>query len=236
MSARRAASNAAMSRRLARRRVLALGALLVAASAGAEQRVAPASECAEAIARTVQAHYDAVTDLSAAFEQETRSPAGVTSRASGNVAFAKPGRMRWDYVTPAQSAVVSDGSTLWIWDPALGEAQKLAVSDGFLSGAAIQFLLGEGRLLESFEVRSEACDADPVWLELEPRQPAAYERLRLRARRETGEIVETGIVDLLGNEVRIAFRGVRTNRSLPAATFAFQPPPGTRVIEAPAAR
>jgi outer membrane lipoprotein carrier protein len=218
-----------------RTRLAAALVLLFAASPAAAAPPATATDCAEAVARRVQRYYDGVHDLSARFEQSTDSPGGAASGASGTVVFAKPGRMRWDYEKPLASLVVSDGTTLWIWDPELREAQKLTVTEGFLSGAAIQFLLGEGRLLESFDVRAESCSGDPLWLDLEPHEPATYQHLRLRVRRKTGEVVETGIVDLLGNHIRIAFTDVRVNQAPPAATFTFEPPKGARVIEVPAA-
>jgi len=55
----------------------------------------------------------------------------------GRVVFAKPGRMRWVYESPEPSLVVSDGETLWIYDPAAREAQRLPVTQGYLTGAAL---------------------------------------------------------------------------------------------------
>jgi outer membrane lipoprotein carrier protein len=143
--------------------------------------------------------------------------------------------MRWSYESPEPSLVVSDGRTLWIFDPAAQEVQVLPVDEGFLSGAAIQFLLGQGRILDAFAVESPDCAADPVRLVLVPREPATYERLELLVDRSGGDIRQTEVFDLFGNRTRVAFEEVRTNTSPPAALFQFQPPPGARVLEVPAA-
>lgn len=209
-----------------------LAALVVAAPALAGN----GDNCVEPVARAIQSRYEAVRDLRARFDQSTRSvalgsSAARTTNSSGNVVFAKPGKMRWSYEKPEPSLVVSDGVSLWIYDPGLGEAQKLPVGEGYLSGAAVQFLLGEGDMLRDFAVTPVSCAPDSATLELVPRAPASYERLRVVAVPGTGELLQTEITDLLGNVTRIAFRDVETNVGPAASTFVFQAPEGVRVIE-----
>ena len=226
--------------------VLVLGALFASAP--------PASaNCVDGVAGTVQAHYDQVRDFSAEFEQTTRSALfgsagadqGAPSR--GQVVFAKPGKMRWTYSEPEPSLVVSDGAILWLYAPKLREAQRLPVTDGYLTGAALQFLLGDGKLADSFEISAASCPMkesaaaraegrEPlVELELVPKEPSSYERLGLTANFDTGEVTATRVVDLFGNETRIAFRSIQTNQDPGADVFRFTPEDGVEVIELEAA-
>lgn len=199
-----------------------------------------AADCAEPTARRVQVHYESIRDLSADFEQTARNavlgsgPGAEPATTRGRVVFAKPGRMRWEYREPEPSLVVSDGHTLWTYDPGLGEAQRLEGAESLVSGAAIQFLLGEGDLLESFRVSALDCGARPVRLLLEPREPASYERLTLDVSPDGGVRVSE-VSDLFGNVTRVAFSNVRTNTTPDPATFRFEPPQGVQVIEVPAA-
>jgi len=218
--------------------LLATAIVAAATAASAEPGGDPvAADCGEATARRVQARYDQVRDLSADFVQTTRSVAlggGGASDAQevrGRVHFAKPGRMRWEYRSPEPSLVVSDGGTLWIYDPVAKEVQVLTVEAGFLSGAAIQFLLGEGKILETFRVTGKGCEGDPVTLLLHPREPATYERLELAVEAASGEIRETEVIDLFGNRTRVVFEGMSTNQNPPATLFRFEPPEGVRVLE-----
>ena len=119
---------------------------------------------------------------------------------------------------------MSDGRWLWIYDPLNREVQKLAVGDGYLSGAAIQFLLGEGEILRDFRVTAESCDESQARLVLIPRRPTSYERLRVRADRASGDLLETEIVDLLGNVTRVAFEGIETNLNPAPELFRFVAP------------
>lgn len=220
-------------------------ALLAAAWLPSAAGAAPAGEadgaCAAAVAERVQRRYDAVRDLRARFVQRTASVAlgsapAAAMESGGEVIFAKPGRMRWSYETPEPSLVVSDGEKVWIHDPAAREAQEMALGPEFLSGAAIQFLLGDGRLADEFEIAARGCGGAEVQLLLTPRRDSSYERLELRADAKTGEIHSTVVVDVLGNRTEVELSDVRTNTSPPASSFRFDPPEGTRVLSVPPAR
>lgn len=190
--------------------------------------------CAASATQKVQDRYDGVSDLAGFFVQQTRNVAfGGASEpvaASGRVLFAKPGRMRWEYEKPEPSLVVSDGAVLWIYDPVAGEAQKLTVDAAYLSGAAIQFLIGDGKILDSFEVTAHECSEARAELELRPREASTYERIDLAVDLDTGWILATTVHDLFGNRTEVAFSELRANEGAPAERFRFDPPEGVRVL------
>jgi outer membrane lipoprotein carrier protein len=217
-----------------------LAATGIASAQGPERAAGAAAPAADAACVTravekIQRRYEAVRDLSADFVQTSRSVAlggpGSAATSHGTVVFAKPGKMRWAYDDPEPSVVVSDGHWLWIYDPAHQEVQKLLVGDGFLSGAAIQFLLGEGKIERDFAVSAEACSDAKVELVLVPRREASYEKLRVRSDPASGELLETTVVDLLGNVTQVAFSHTRTNLHPADALFSFPATPGVKVIE-----
>jgi chaperone LolA len=207
------------------------------APAGGEDEQQPG--CAAEVALRVQKHYDGVRDLSAEFTQSTQSvilgsAPGEEIPTRGKVIFAKPGRMRWVYESPEPSLVVSDGATLWIYDPTMKEVQVLSVDAGFLSGTAVQFLLGEGQILESFLVSAKSCEGDEISLDLQPKQIATYERLELRVDRTSGAILATAVVDLFGNRTDVVFEKVQRNSNPDEAVFRFEPSQDDRVLTLPA--
>jgi len=192
--------------------------------------------CVERATSAVQKRYEGVSDLSARFEQSTRAvgvgtAAGPATTSRGRVLLAKPGKMRWTYEEPDQSLVISDGDTLWLFDPSFGEAQKLPAGGGYMTGAAAQFLLGAGDMQRDFEVSAVACDPTRVELQLIPREDASYEKLFLDVDPRSGDVRATRVVDLLGNVVNVAFTEMRFNTEPPDAEFRFEPPEGVRVIE-----
>jgi outer membrane lipoprotein carrier protein len=209
----------------------------IAAYAGGVGATDDPPACVDAAIDAIQKRYESVSDLSATFVQTTRSVAlsgsgrtgAVTSR--GTVVFAKPGKMRWSYEEPEPSLVVSDGKTLWIYDPAHAEVQRTSVTDGFLSGAAIEFLLGEGDIRRDFRVTALACDDGAVELSLVPRRDASYEKIRLQAGLPGGELRRTTIFDLLGNITEVEFSELRANQNPGEGVFQFEPPDGVSVID-----
>lgn len=207
--------------------------LLLAGSApGAEEALDP---CTRRAVEAVQKRYESVVDLRARFEQTSRSVAlggpGSETRSAGEVVFAKPGRMRWSYREPEPSLVVSNGTWLWIYDPGAGEAQKLPVSGGAMSGAAVQFLLGDAEIEREFRVEPRTCGDEQAVLTLWPREPATYEKLGIRVDPRSGDLLATELVDLLGNVTNVAFKGVETNVGADAGLFTFDPPEGVELIE-----
>lgn len=189
------------------------------------------------MAKRIQRRYDGIRDLRARFEQTSESatfggtPLMTAEKKQGHVVFAKPGRMRWSYEEPERSEVVSNGTTLWIYDVEARSATRLAVTAGFLSGAALQFLLGDGKILESFEVEVRDCDAERVTLDLVPRREASYERLGLVADRDSGDVVATSVLDLFGNLTRIRFEQIEVNLGPEREIFELSVPEGVEIIE-----
>jgi len=212
--------------------------VLLALPAGAAADEVAADGCAERLARTVQEHYEAIRDLEARFTQRSEPLAlgggavgGAAQERSGTVVLAKPGRMRWSYEEPQPSLLVTDGKVVWMYDPLLEEAQRLPDVGGFLSGAAVQFLMGEGDLLASFRASARDCGGDPVVLDLVPREDQGYERLTLRVDPGTGEVRSSTVTDLFGNRTTVSFDAVRHDVGPDASLFTFEPPEGVDVVD-----
>ncbi len=192
--------------------------------------------CRDAVVAALQQRYESARDLRADIIQTTRSVAlgadsseQMTSR--GTVIFAKPGKMRWSYEEPEPSLVVSDGETLWIYDLVFREAQKLPVTEGYLSGAAVQFLLGEGKLKRDFEISALRCEKNSAELRLRPRNPSSYEKLHVLVNPQTGDLLKTTVFFVLGNVTEVAFSNIELNLDPAASLFRLDPPADVRVIE-----
>lgn len=205
------------------------------ADAGGGDATGPAptpDACATRTAERIQRRYEKVRDLRARFEQTTRPAGGGASTTSrGTVVLAKPGKMRWSYEAPEPSLVVSDGTTLWVYDPAFGEAQRLPVGEGYLSGAALQFLLGEGDIFRAFHVKALVCEEGRAELELVPREPATFEKIGVAVDPATGDLTRTRLVDLIGTEIEVALFELAVNQSPPDRLFRFEAPEGVRVMD-----
>ncbi len=200
----------------------------------AKPQLAPPASCAGEVAERVQRRYEGVKDIAAGFVQRTQSIALGTDAAEqvakGHVVFAKPGRMRWSYLEPEASLVVSDGKLLWIYDPAAHEVQELDAGGGFLTGTALEFMLGEGRILDAFDVSAADCKSASVRLHLRPRAEASYERLELLVDSRSGDVRESVIRDLFGNQTTVVFEAMKFDQAPDPSRFRFTPGPADRVL------
>jgi outer membrane lipoprotein carrier protein len=193
-------------------------------------------EAASAVVARVQKYYDATRDLKARFEQQIESPSRAPSKASGEVWLKKPGKMRWDYARPEKKLMVSDGATLWVYEPEDEQAYKQDLKGNALP-AQVSFLLGEGKLDKEFDASVTKLDgipAEAVALKLVPKTgTAAYRYLVFVVDGKSGQVKETLIYDQQGGTNRLSFVDVQQNKGVSDDKFKFAPPAGTHILKPP---
>ena len=202
---------------------------------------------AEQIASFVQSFYDKTKTLEAEFFQTRYTRLyDRYDRASGQVTFKKPGRMRWDYASPNDQVFVADGKRLSIYQPpeqgeTSGQLIQRPVSDDQLP-QAFSFLTGTGRLDRDFHFRlldaaKQGFDNGYV-LQLRPKKPSPhfeqvlfFVRLLETKGKKAGVIQRVLIIDEASNRNRFDFSKMRFNRKVEDKRFSFVPPKGTIVVD-----
>ncbi len=188
------------------------------------------------VVEKVQRRYDSASDFRARFTQTLTSAAmGRKTSSAGAVMFKKPGRMRWDYDKPERATYVSDGNTLWLYEPDDQQAFKQALSASQLP-AALAFLTGKGKLANEFDItlveKSPYAGPGEYVLALSPKvaEPQVKSLLFI-VDPKTFDVRESVITDGQGNVNDLTFADIRTNTRLPDSDFRWSPPPGVRVID-----
>jgi len=194
----------------------------------------------EEVVERLQAVYREVQTFQARFIQSTTNRSlGQTIEGSGEVAMKKPGKMRWEYQSPEPQLIVSDGKTLWIYNPKDRQAIVQEASESF-SLVSLSFLAGKGDLSRDFKIRpiehAGTAGLKSHLLELSPkRSEAAFARMILQVDPEDFTIQKVTIFDRYANTTVIAFEGLKLNPPLPDSLFAFTPPKGVEVVRPPKA-
>jgi outer membrane lipoprotein carrier protein len=193
-------------------------------------------EAAATVVARVQRYYDSTKDLRAKFEQQLESPSRAPSKASGDVWLKKPGKMRWDYAKPEKQLIVSDGTTLWFYDPDDEQAYKQDLKGNTLP-AQVSFLLGEGKLDKEFDAsltKVEGLAPDELALKMVPKVgTTAYRYLVFVVDDKTGQVRRTIIYGQDGSTNRISFLEAQQNKGVDDGKFKFSPPAGTKIIKPP---
>jgi hypothetical protein len=124
------------------RRVKHLIAILAIASSPALLAQSPTPH---SLAHRIDNHYNQLHSLRAAFT-ESYNGLGVRRAESGTLTLLKPGRMRWDYSSPAGKIFLLDGKFAWFY--ARGDAQVQRISSRDLDDlrSPLRFLLGHTEL------------------------------------------------------------------------------------------
>lgn len=192
-------------------------------------RVALANGLATVV-KNLQVRYDRIKTLEADFTQVFHSGAmGSDETSHGRVFMKKPGKIRWQYTGDVGDEIISDGKTVWVYQPDLNQAVKKTV-DGS-SGLATDFLSGIGDLKRDFDIALSNETATAWTLELTPRasQPN-IQKLFMDIDKTSGLATKTVVVDSFGNETRVSFENIKTNNALKDSLFKFTPPKGASVI------
>lgn len=188
------------------------------------------------VVRRVQERYEKIWSLTADFAQEsTNRMLSQTRITRGKVYFEKPGLMRWEYTTLPKNKWVSDGKTLWFYQP---EENQVIVEkvDPEKERFFLAFLVGKGDLTRDFNIHWWDQEVDQneqgYQIELTPKKPhAIMNRLILTIDRKTGYVRQADVYDAYDNLTRTLFNRICVNRKLPPNLFTFVIPPGTEVIK-----
>lgn len=191
---------------------------------------------AEQIGARVQAFYDATKTFKANFTQTyTIKVQDVKKVSTGKVTFEKPGKMSWSYDAPNGNRVVSDGTTIKVYEKENEQMYETPVK-GSQYPAALAFLMGQGQLTKDFTLRL----LDPAQMKFEggyvlegtPKSATpAYQKVLLYVDAQTNQVRRALILDAQGNRNRFDFSAPVVNEPAAKGEFEFTPPPGTRVIK-----
>ncbi len=195
---------------------------------------APPAQTAQLVTR-VQAFYDKTQSFTSDFTQEFFVKShNVRKQSKGSVTFAKPGKMDWEYAVPKDNRVVSDGSTLKVYEAANKQVFEQAVNKSQYP-AALAFLTGNGKLDDAFafQLYSGASFSFPggqVLIGTPKQATPAYQKVLFYVDDATSQVRRVLIVDGQGNRNRFDFENPRVNVPVKDDRFRFTPPPGTQII------
>ena len=207
--------------------------LAVALAPGSARAAGPS---ADELGKRVQAFYDSTKTFRANFTQTyTIKVQNVRKISTGHVTFEKPGKMSWWYDAPNGNRVVSDGTTIKVYEKENEQMFETPVKNSQYP-AALAFLMGKGQLTKDFTLRV----LDPTEMKFEggyvlegtPKEASpAYQKMLLYVDAQTNQVRRALILDAQGNRNRFDFSAPVVNQPVPKGEFDFTPPPGTKVVK-----
>jgi chaperone LolA len=152
----------------------------------------------------------------------------VSQQASGKMAFARPGKFRWDYSKPYEQVIVGDGVKLWLYDADLEQVTVKSLGD-VIAGTPAALLAGDNAI-EKYFVLKNAGEADGLeWLEATPKnKDTTFERIRMGFKGDM--LVQMELFDFFGQRTTLKLSRMVRNPVIPSSRFTFTPPKGADII------
>ncbi len=184
------------------------------------------------LAQRVDRHYNQLHSLRAQFT-ETYEGLGRSRSESGTLLLQKPGRMRWDYSTPAGKLFVLDGKYAFFYTRGDQQVQRIAAKQLDDLRSPLRFLLGHTQLEKEIDHLTQKSGPDGTFIltGVPHDQEKRVQRLDITATPE-GAIISIEIQETDGAVTRFTFNGEQPNVQIPPSIFRFTPPPGVPVVDA----
>ena len=182
----------------------------------------------------LQRHYRDTNSFTAKFNEEIATVGAPKKQRQGVVSFRKPGRMRWEFETPEKQTIVSDGETLYSYDPDLNQVVETPLKQALKSSSATSFLLGIGNINRDFKAAFANPPAPNGLVNLILDAKKGGYKIEVGLDPKTYNLTTLTLTDQLGDVTRIDFTDIRDNVELPDSTFAFNAPAGADIVTAPA--
>jgi len=223
------------------RRALARGVALVALALGIAWLPAPAcaGDPVKDLVRKVEARYQKTTDLTAEFSQSTDIKGFAKPlQSSGRVYIKRPGKLRWDYLTPTLEQIFVDNDKVQFYIPEhkqvmIGQLSKMANSQ-----APLQLLQGIGRLDRHYLVTAAPDGAKgsgglPLLSLTRPDDGPDHPRIVVEVDPVSHFLRRVELHDVNGNVSTFTFSAIQANTGLKNELFEFTVPQDVEVVNAP---
>jgi outer membrane lipoprotein carrier protein len=181
----------------------------------------------------LQRHYHDTNSFTAKFNEEVATVGAPKHTRQGTVSFRKPGRMRWEFGDPEKQTIVSDGSTVYSYEPDLNQVVETPLKQALKSSSATSFLLGIGNINRDFKARFVTPQTTGQIDLILDAKTGGY-KIEIGLDRKTYNLMTLTLIDQLGDKTKIDFSDIHDNVDLPDSIFAFKAPPGADIVTAPA--
>lgn len=173
---------------------------------------------------------DAMNSLKGDFSQTLFDADGTLLEEShGEFALQRPGRFYWHTRAPFEQLLVSDGETIWLYDPDLEQVTRRSYDEQAQGSPALILSEDIDSLGENFRVRRQELDGERESFALEPRHDEElFQMLELVF---TGEqLAEIRMRDNLDQLTVFELSDVKRNVAIDPQRFVFEPPEGVDVL------
>uniref|UniRef100_UPI0033411733 outer membrane lipoprotein chaperone LolA n=1 Tax=Castellaniella defragrans TaxID=75697 RepID=UPI0033411733 len=176
--------------------------------------------------------HDFIADVHSAtgqFQQSMTDGQGAGRPQLGEFSFQRPGKFRWEVRKPYEQLIVSDGQSVYQYDPDLQQVTQRSARQA-IGASPAALLFGSGALEDSFDLEAQPDRDGLQWLRALPKGgDAGFVHVDIGFAGGLPRSLE--LLDAFGQTSRIALEDIRANPDIPAARFEFAVPPGVDLVK-----
>jgi len=147
---------------------------------------------------------------------------------SGDFAMARPGKLAWNTLEPFPQKLITDGETLWLYDPDLEQVSVRSLGDSLKQTPAAIIAGDLSQIKTDFDVTQTLRGPENVF-ELRPKRESEFFQL-LTLSFSDGQLTTMELLDGFGQDTKFSLSAVTRNQPLAADLFNFVAPAGTDVL------
>jgi outer membrane lipoprotein carrier protein len=194
-------------------------------------RLSAAEPDIQKILKGIEERYNHIQTLEVTFTEKSSSQ-GRARTEQGELYLRKPGRMRWQYTSPAGKLFVSDGKYIYFYTPNDNRYERMPMKETEDMRAPLAFLLGRINFNDDFKEFHIQPDRDNVFITAIPKSDKLpYSEVTFLVSPDDSEIHWLRVVGQDGSREEFVFEHERKNLPLKDALFKFAPPPGAELID-----
>jgi outer membrane lipoprotein carrier protein len=169
--------------------------------------------------------------MTADFSQVTTDSSGrVLQKTTGNMALQRPGKFRWQTLTPNKQLILADGTYVWVYDTDLAQATRKKMDPTNNANPASLLSGTNEEFQQRYDVNIINQKGGGIWFELRPKSKNdLFQWIKLQF--VNGSLQQMVITDNLGQISTFNFSGNQINKELDQNLFVFKAPAGTDVIQ-----
>ena len=182
------------------------------------------------IIRKVDDHYNHLSSLTTNYI-EHYAGMGLDRTETGTLLLKKPGRMRWNYSTPAGKVFILDGKFGWFYTPGDTQATRIEARKLDDLRSPLRLLLGHTQLQKELDNLKVEQDGPEYRISGVPRGMAQRVKTLSLTVSSAGAIRRMRLEEVDGSVTEFTFTDMHESVDIPDATFHFKAPNGVAVVD-----
>ncbi len=151
--------------------------------------------------------------------------------ASGHAFFSHPGKMRWQYLSPEQHEIITNGKSLWIYRPSIKQVMTGDAKSFFPAGAGGAFLSDISLVRKNFTIHLKTNTPNYVELSLVANKKISdISSILIRISKKNTQIERVTTYNIYDDTTIFEFSNIQFNPINPGV-FEFIPPSDASIIE-----